>query len=397
MNSDRSGPKQIPASETILTHTGRNPSDQHGFVNTPVTRGSTVLYPDLKTLQAHDQRYHYGRMGNPNSDSVEAVITQLEGAHGTKLTNCGLSAISTALLSVLAAGDDLLVTDSAYEPTRRFCEKVLKRFGVQTRFFDPRIGADIAELMQETTRAVLMESPGSLTFEIQDVPAIAEAAHAAGAAVIVDNSWATPLYMRPLELGADIVVHAGTKMFVGHSDAMLGTISCTEEFWERVADTHRFLGQAVAPDEAFLAARGLRTLALRMAEHQKRALEIATWLEGQEGVEDVLHPALLSHPDHALFKRDFSGSGSLFAIRLAPAPSEALAAMVDNMSLFSMGYSWGGFESLILPADPSSIRTAVPWKKPGHLVRLHIGFEDINDLKADLSQGLSRYRQKQGA
>lgn len=392
MPTEPKRPNNGPNTETVLTHTGRNPQDQHGFVNTPVTRGSTVVYPTLETLENHNQRFHYGRLGNPNSESVESVITELENAHGTKLTNCGLSAITTALLAMLSSGDDLLVTDSAYEPTRLFCLNVLARMGITTRFFDPRLGSNIGELMQDNTRAILLESPGSLTFEIQDIPAISEAARKRGACVIVDNSWATPLFLRPLDLGADIVVHAGTKMFVGHSDAMSGTISTTADYWDALTNTHRFIGQGQAPDEAFLVARGLRTLSVRMKEHQARAIEIAQWLESHELVQDVIHPALPSHPDHALFARDFSGSGSLFAFRLPTGPHDALAAMMDNLELFSMGYSWGGYESLLLPTNPGRIRTAVPWTVEGQMMRIHVGLEDVDDLKRDLTAGLERYR-----
>ena len=382
--------------ETLLTHGGRDPSAHFGFVNTPVFRGSTVLFPDLDTIENRTQSFAYGRMGNPSTAGVEQVISELEGAAGTRLAPSGLSAIATALMTVAGAGDDILVTDSTYEPTRNFCETVFKRMGVTTRYYDPHIGAGIADLIAPNTKAVFMESPGSLTFEIQDLPAIAEAAHAAGAKVLIDNSWATPLYHRPLDLGADIVIHAGTKMFVGHSDVMSGTISANAATLPALADTVRAMGICAAPDDAFLIARGLRTLSIRMAEHQRRALEIAQWLTTQPGVVSVLHPALPDHPDHHLFERDFSGSGSLFGVLLEPAPREAMAALVDNMRLFGMGYSWGGYESLILPAKPSRIRTAVPWTADGNLFRLHIGFEDIDDLKADLADGLSRYQAAAG-
>ncbi len=382
--------------ETLLTHSGRDPFSQFGFVNTPVFRGSTVLFPDLDALENQSQTYTYGRRGNPNSAGLEQLVSELEGAAGTRLAPSGLSAIATAILSVVSAGDDILVTDSAYEPTRNFCNGVLKRMGVTTRYYDPRIGAGIKDLIAANTTAVFVESPGSLTFEIQDLPAISEAAHKAGAAVLIDNSWATPLFHRPLSLGADIVIHAGTKMFVGHSDVMSGTISANQETWERVRATHHAMGVFASPDDAFLIARGMRTLAVRMAEHQRRALAVASWLQGQQGVVSVLHPALPDHPDNTLFRRDFSGSGSLFGLMLEPAPREAVAALVDHMDLFGMGYSWGGYESLILPARPARVRTAVPWTDQGNLFRLHIGFEDLDDIKADLAAGLARYRAAMG-
>lgn len=379
------------SAETILTHTGRHPSDQHGYVNTPVTRGSTVLFDTLDALQATSTTYRYGRPINPNSHDVAEIVTALEGAEGTVVTPSGLSAMTVALLSCLSSGDELLVTDSVYGPTRQFCNDILKRMGVTTRYFDPRIGKGISDLISDKTRAIFTESPGSLTFEIQDLPAIAEAAKGKNITILVDNSWATPLYYQPLSLGADIVGHAGTKMFVGHSDAMLGTISANAKHWPALQKTHKELGMCASPDDAFLAARGLRTLAVRMKEHQARALELAQWLQQQPHVETVLHPALPEHPDHEIFKRDFSGSGSLFAFVLASGARDAIAAMVDDMELFGMGYSWGGYESLILPTDPKPMRTADAWTTEGNLMRVHVGFEDMDDLKADLHAGLVRY------
>ncbi|MBD8064900.1 cystathionine beta-lyase [Devosia sp. PTR5] len=380
------------AVETILTHLGRAPEEQFGFVNTPVYRGSTVLFKTLADIEAQSQRFLYGRAGNPTTESVEAVITALEGAHRTRLVPSGLAAITVALMSCLKAGDDLLISDSAYEPGRKFADGYLTRMGVTTRYFDPRIRSGLSELMQSNTRAVLAESPGSLTFEVQDIPALAAAAHAGGARLIVDNSWASPLFCQPLKLGADIVVHAGTKMFVGHSDAFAGTISTTGAAWADVEHVRSLLGFFTSGDDAFLVARGLRTLAIRMKEHQARALDIARWLQQQPGVVKVLHPALPDHPDHALWKRDFTGSGSLFGFILEPAPRDAVAALVDHLTLFSMGYSWGGYESLLLPVKITRARTAVPWHEDGNLFRVHIGFEDLEDLKADLSAGLDRYR-----
>lgn len=380
-----------PSVETILTHEGRSPDEQFGFVNTPVYRGSTVIFKTLDDIEAQEQRFLYGRAGNPTTESVEAVVNRLEGAYRTKLVPSGLAAITIALLACLKTGDDVLISDSAYEPGRSFAEGFLKPMGISARYYDPRIGAGIAALMQPNTKAVLAESPGSLTFEVQDIPAIAAAAHAGGARLIVDNSWATPLFHQPLKLGADIVVHAGTKMFVGHSDAFAGTISTTEEAWADVSRIRTLLGFFSSGDDAYLVGRGLKTLAIRMAAHQERALEIASWLQQQAEVIEVLHPALPDHPDHALWKRDFTGSGSLFGFILAPAPRASVAAFLDHMQLFSMGYSWGGYESLCLPVKPGKARTALPWRQEGNLFRVHIGLEGVEDLKQDLAAALERY------
>ncbi len=350
-----------------------------------------MVFDTLDELEDHKIRYRYGRQGTPLTSALEDVVSELEGAEGTVLCPSGVAAISVALLSCLSSGDELLVTDSVYEPTRAFCETVLKRQGITTRYFDPRIGDGISAFISERTRAIFLESPGSLTFELQDIPAIAGAIGSRDITVLVDNSWATPLYCKPLSLGADIVIHSGTKMFAGHSDTMIGTASANAKALPGLIKTHRTLGQIASPDDTFLTMRGMRTLAVRMKEHQARALELAQWLEGWSDKIKVLHPGLPSHPDHGVFKRDFSGSGSLFSFILPEAPRTAKAAMVDNMTLFGMGYSWGGFESLVLPAWPQKIRTAVPWREPGNLFRLHVGFEDMGELKADLDSGLKRY------
>jgi cysteine-S-conjugate beta-lyase len=392
MSSNEKTDAGEPSAETVLTHVGRQTGDHFGFVNTPVFRGSTVLFKTLDDLDNHDAPYRYGRQDNPTSRSVAAVVSELEGAKGTLLAPSGLAAVSTALLSVLNAGDEVLVTDSCYEPTRIFASETLKRFGIAAKFYNPRAGAEISEHLTERTRAIFVESPGSLTFEVQDLPAIVGAAKGRDIFIIVDNSWATPLFFKPLALGADIVVHAGTKMFIGHSDAMFGTISASERAWSRLARTHRHMGMTASPDDAFLAARGLRTLAIRMKEHQARALELARWLEHQPEVRAVYHPALPQHPDHEIWKRDFTGSGSLFSVLLEPAPRDAVAAMVNHFELFGMGYSWGGYESLCLPIHPERIRTAVDWNALGDMFRIHVGFEDIEDLKADMRAGLDRYR-----
>lgn len=391
MTDENAGDSLTPSIETLLTHLGREPDEQFGFVNTPVYRGSTVLFKTLADVEAQEQRFLYGRAGNPTTEGVEAIVTALEGAYRTKLVSSGLAAITIALLSCVKAGDEVLITDTAYEPGRAFADGFLSRMGVTTRYFDPRIGAGIANMIGPRTRAVLAESPGSVTFEVHDLPAISAATRAAGVRLIVDNSWASPLFHQPLKLGADIVIHAGTKMFVGHSDAFAGTISTTEACWHDVETTRKLLGFFASGDDAYLVARGLRTLAIRMKEHERRALEIATWLERQKEVDTVYHPALPSHPDHAIFKRDFTGSGSLFSILLKPAPRDAVAAFVDHLKIFTMGYSWGGYESLCMPSNPRKMRTAVPWTREGNLLRLHIGLEGVDDLKADLKAALERY------
>ena len=377
--------------ETILTHSGRASRDHLGYVNMPVFRGSTILFETLDELENYKAPYRYGRNDNPTVLALADLVSELEGAAGTVLAPSGLAAVSTALLSALSAGDELLVTDSAYEPTRTFATEGLAKLGVTTRYYDPRIGAGVAELFTEKTRAIFVESPGSLTFEMQDLPTIAAAAHARDITVIVDNSWATPLYHRPLELGADIVMHAATKMFVGHSDAMVGTVSANEKLWPRLKRTHRIFGVTISPDDAYLTLRGMRTLGVRMKHHNETSVEFARWLAGQPEVEEVYHPALPDSPDHAIWQRDFTGSGSLFTFRLKPRNRDAVAAMVNGFQLFGMGYSWGGYESLCIPFNPSNIRTAVPWTARGQLFRVHVGLEGLDDLKADMAAALARY------
>lgn len=377
--------------QTLVTHGGRHPERQQGFVNTPVYRGSTVLFRTLDDLENYRLPHRYGRNDNPTVLSLCELVSEMEGAAGTIVGPSGVAAVTTALLAVLKAGDEVLITDSAYEPTRNFARDMLGQYGVAAQFYDPRAGADVAALFTNKTRAIVVESPGSLTFELQDLLAIAAAAHTRDISVIVDNSWATPLHHQPLKLGADIVVHAGTKMFVGHSDVMIGTASANESHIDRLRRARNLLGVTASPDDAYLTLRGIRTLAVRMKEHSRRSTELAAWLEAQPEVEEVYHPALPSHRDHALWQRDFTGAGSLFSFRIGSKPRAALAAMVDGLRLFGMGYSWGGFESLCIPIAPGHARTAVPWTAPGQLFRVHCGLEDLEDLKSDLRDALDRW------
>ncbi|MDR6955639.1 cystathionine beta-lyase [Ancylobacter sp. 3268] len=376
------------APDTTLVNAGRDPQRFDGFVNVPVVRGSTVLSPTVHDLEHHTGRYTYGRRGNPSVEALETALAELEGGAGVVLTPSGLSAVSIALLSVLEAGDHLLMVDTAYQPTRRICNEVLRRLNIETTFYDPLVGSGIAALFRPNTRAVFMESPGSQSFEIQDVPAIAAAAAKAGIVTLIDNTWATPLYFRPHDFGVDLSIQAGTKYLGGHSDLNLGTISANERCYRRLRTTHGDLGITVAPEDAFLAARGLRTLSVRLARHQQSALTVARWLAGRPEVRRVLHPALPEDPGHAIWSRDFTGASGLFSVVLNPATKPSVDAFLDSLALFGLGYSWGGFESLAIPFDCSTYRSATHWAPGGPTVRLHIGLEDPADLIADLEQGL---------
>jgi cystathionine beta-lyase len=375
---------------TRVAHAGRDPERFHGFVNTPIYRGSTVLFPTMASLEANAQEFTYGRLGTPTVKALQDAIGELEDGHATLLTPSGLTAIAATLLACLSAGDHLLMADSVYRPTRRFADGMLKRLGIETTYYDPLIGAGIADLLTERTKVVFTESPGSQTFEVQDIPAIAEAAHRAGAVVVMDNTWATPLYFKPFAHGVDISVQAATKYIVGHADAMLGAITATEALWPKVAKAHEDLGLCPGPEDAYLGLRGLRSLAVRLKHHEASALAIANWLAARPEVAHVLHPALPSCPGHDLWKRDFKGASGLFSIVLKPVPKTAVAAMLDGLELFGMGYSWGGFESLALPVDPGAYRTATKWSAEGPAIRFHIGLEDVDDLKADLAAGFKR-------
>ncbi|WP_027555192.1 cystathionine beta-lyase [Bradyrhizobium sp. Cp5.3] len=389
-SSQGDAPSQQHA-DTRLVTSGRDTKAQKGFVNPPVVRGSTVLYPTAEDLHAHRGEFQYGRHGTPTTKALQETLMALEGPQcaGVGLAPSGLAAISTTLLSVLKAGDHLLVCDNVYRPSRNFCNGLLVRYGVETTYFDPLIGAGIAALFKSNTRAVLVEAPGSQSFEMPDIRAIADVAHARGALVIDDNTWATPLYHRSLDQGVDISMQAATKYIGGHSDIMFGTISANAKAWPLVAETIRLLGVCAGPDDVFLALRGMRTLSVRLAQHYRSGLDMARWLATRPEVARVLHPALETDPGHAIWKRDFTGASGLFSIVLKPAPQHAVDAMLDAVKLFGMGYSWGGFESLVIPFDCDSYRTATKWSPGGPTLRLHIGLENVDDLKADLDRGFA--------
>ncbi|WP_460450123.1 cystathionine beta-lyase [Alsobacter sp. SYSU BS001988] len=379
-------------SRTRLVHAGRDPSEQFGFVNTPIYRGSTVLYPTFDDIRSRRGRFSYGTKGTPTIEALETAWSDLAGAAGTVLLPSGLAAVAIALQSCLKAGDHLLVTDSAYQPARTFCNGFLARYGVETTYYDPAIGADIERLFKPNTAAVLTESPGSQSFEMQDVPAIAEAAHRRDICVVMDNTWATPLFFRPHARGVDIAIEAGTKYLSGGSDLLLGMVSANEKWFPHVRRMFDLIAPCAGPEDVFLGLRGLRTMELRLREHEKQALEMARWLRDRPEVEQVLHPALETCPGHEIWKRDYLGSSGLFSIILKPASDRALAAMLDDLQLFGMGFSWGGFESLVVPFDCSSYRTATQWRPSGPALRFHIGLEDLDDLKADLDAGFARLR-----
>jgi cystathionine beta-lyase len=391
--SNDQGSRTHQQPETSLVTSGRDTKAQKGFVNPPVVHGSTVLYPTAEDLHAHRGEFRYGRYGTPTTKALQETLMALEGPRcaGVAIAPSGLAAISTALLAVLKAGDHLLLCDNVYRPTRQVCNSVLARYGVETTYFDPLIGGAIEALFRPNTKAVLVEAPGSQSFEMPDVRAIAAVAHARGTLVIDDNTWATPLYRRSLEQGVDISIQAATKYIGGHSDIMFGTISANQAAWPIVQETVRLLGICAGPDDVFLALRGLRTLSVRLAQHYRSGLDMARWLQSRPEVVRVLHPALEGDPGHALWKRDFTGASGLFSIVLKEKPQAAVDALLDALELFGMGYSWGGFESLAIPFDCTEYRSATKWSPGGPTLRLHIGLENVDDLKADLERGFSAF------
>jgi cystathionine beta-lyase len=382
---------------TRLVHAGRQPFENFGFVNTPIYRGSTVLSADVETLYARKARFIYGTKGTPTTEALENAWSEIAGAAGTVLTPSGLSAITVAILSVVRAGDHILVSDSVYRPTRNFCDSVLSRLGVDTTYYDPLVGAAIGDLMRPNTRVVFVEAPGSQSFEMQDIPTIANAAHERHACVIMDNTWATPLFFPPHQRGVDLAVEAGTKYLSGHSDLLLGMVSATAEYWQRLRDTFDAFAMCAGAEDSFLGLRGLRTMELRLREAERQGLALANWLATRPEVSRVLHPALAAHPGHEIWQRDFLGSSGLFSVVLKPATAKAVAAMLDHLELFGLGYSWGGYESLVIPFDCRPYRTATKWAPEGPALRFSVGLEDIEDLKGDLDRGFARLRAVQAS
>jgi cystathionine beta-lyase len=385
---------QIMKDETRVVGAGRHPAAHYGVVNTPVYRTSTILFDSFAALEAgaHDpakMQFAYGRLGTPTSNALEEAIAELEGGYRCRLTPSGLAAITTALIAFASSGDHILIPHSAYGPTRAFADGVLTRMGIETTYYAPGIGAAIDALFRPRTAIVYVESPGSGLFEMQDVPAIAQAAHARGITVMMDNTWASPLYFKPFAHGVDVSIQAATKYIVGHSDAMLGTITCTRDKWAALAAAHRALGQMAGPDDIYLALRGLRTMAVRLERHHRNGLALARFLAARPEVARVMHPALEGDPGYSIWKRDFLGASGLFSFILKPAHGhDALAAMLDGLQLFGMGYSWGGYESLIAALK---VRRFDPeWPDDAWAVRVHAGLEDADDLIADLGAGLDR-------
>lgn len=380
--------------ETWLVHGGRDPKRQEGMVNPPVYHASTVLFETLAELEAAAanplEGVYYGRFGTPLHFDFEEAVARLEGGHAAVTTCSGLAAISVTLLAFAEAGAHLLVADNVYGPTRKLCDGLLRSLGVETTYFDPDIGAGIAALIRPGTAAVFVEAPGSLTFEIPDVPAIATAAHERAVPVLIDNTWATPLYYPAFERGADVSIQAATKYLVGHADAMLGVVTASDRYYERLRKTAIQLGYCAGPDDVYLGLRGLRTLGVRLERHAANAAVLCDWLAARPEVDRLLYPPRADDPYHELWRRDFTGANGLFGVVLKPCAKDALAAMLNGLELFGMGYSWGGYESLILPVDDAIHRSATRWRTDGPLLRIHAGLEDVGDLIADLERGFQR-------
>ncbi len=379
---------------TTLSHVGLASEGYGGIVNLPPHRASTILFKTLTDFEKADRGEwplpSYGRYGTPSTLAFESAMAELEGADHAIATASGMAAIAVAILAFVDAGDHILMVDTAYGPTRRFCEQTLKRLGVDVTYYDPTLGAGIAALVRPNTRLVYCESPGSLTFEMQDIPAIAAVAHAAGAVVVADCTWATPLYFRAFEKGVDVVMHSATKYISGHSDLVMGVLACKEKHYKPLLHTYRNFGASPSGDSCYLAMRGLRTMELRMQRQMESARMVARWLQTRPEVQRVLFPMLEGDAGHTLWKRDMTGGASLFGVLLNPYNHTQMSAMVDHLALFGLGYSWGGFESLLVTFDAARSRTATPWSHPGVNLRIHVGLEHPDDLIADLEAGFAR-------
>jgi cystathionine beta-lyase len=383
--------------ETRMVHSGRNPAQHQGIVNPPVYRASTILYPTLEQFKRRyegDAKYRkirYGAYGLPTTYALADTVAELEGGCGAAVTSSGLAAVTLAITAFVKQGDHVLMVDSVYSPTRQFCDSVLKRFGVQTTYYDPSIGGRIADSIRPETRLVFTESPGSLTFEVQDIPAISAAAHKRDVLVLMDNTWGTPLFFKPFEHGVDVSIQAGTKYIAGHSDLVIGIITAkTEDLFRKIKDATMGFGDIAGPEDCYLALRGLRSMGARLHRQQESALAVARWMQNRPEVKRVLYPPLPEDPGHLLWKRDFTGACSLFGVILRTDSEEAIARMLDQYRYFKIGASWGGYESLVMPANPEKIRTEVPWSEKGYMLRFHIGLEDIDDLITDLQDGFDR-------
>jgi cystathionine beta-lyase len=378
---------------TIVTHAGNRPFENHGIVNPPVYHASTVLSETLEQrIDRSEARVRYGRAGTPTTFALEDAMSALEQAHGTILASSGLAAITMALSAFVQTGDHILFTDSTYTPTRNFCNQTLSRLGVETEYFDPLTGSGITELIRENTRLVWTECPGSQTFDVQDLPAIVEAAHARDVIVLTDNTWSGGYFRKPLTEGVDVSVQAATKYIVGHSDVMMGTIACNEATFEKVRQSSSLFGMCCGPDDVYLALRGLRTISVRMDRHHESGIRVAEWLQSRPEVSQVMHPALPQDPGHELWKRDFTGASGLFGFVLKEGDRTKLSAMMDHMELLGMGSSWGGYESLLIPSWPEQSRTVTNWEVSGQCMRIHVGLEDPDDLIADLEAGFERMK-----